>query len=179
MEPNKPDKDQCAPEQESSCCTIIPEAAAYPLTPPEPSLRKLFTCEVALENVYSLGETDLGHREVVTVCGGSFSGIAKGKILPFGGDIGLLHDGNVNEIHTTFILSLNEEQNVLVECIGKLLMEDEKMLQLNGDEEYYFRQGIKLFTGAEGYSWLNNIVAIGSSLITPEGNVITDIYQVE
>lgn len=44
-------------------------------------------------------------------------------------------------------------------------------------EDYYFRQTIKLTAGAEQYFWLNEIVAVGASVITPEGNVCLDVYK--
>lgn len=146
---------------------------------PEPSFEKLFRAEVLLDEPFALGEAGGGYQEIVAVTGGTFRGLINGKIMPFGGDWGMLHSENINELNTKYLLKTNDDAFISVECEGKLIMQYEDMIKTENinDKNYYFRQTIKLTAGQKKYQWLNEMVAIAVSIITPEGNVCLDVYK--
>lgn len=151
---------------------------------PVPELEKISTCIVKLDKIYPLGDIGIGTSEIVSFSGGSAEGVISGDILPFGGDIGLLHNDNVNELNTKFVIApegvdkAEENCNILVEITGKLILTEEEMMTVTEDDKYYYMQSVKMTTGHEKYKWLNDVVAIANSIIGPEGSVITDIYKV-
>ena len=147
---------------------------------PEPGLEKLFRAEILLGDACPLGEVGAGYQEIVPITGGRFEGIISGSVMALGADWGLLYNNNINEINTRYLFKTDDGAFISVECGGKLVMSMEEMMAAEGEpaqEDYYFRQIIKLTTGAEQYFWLNEIVAVGASVITPEGNVCLDVYM--
>ena len=148
---------------------------------PAPKLEKLCRAEVLLLDAYPLGEIGTGYSEIVAVTGGSVEGQINGKILAFGGDWGLLHSGNVNELNTRFLIETDDGVYISGESKGKLIMDMETMEQVStgnpdGVRDYYFRTNISFKAGAEKYRWLNDKVAFAVAAITDEGNVIQDVY---
>lgn len=146
---------------------------------PEPGFEKIFRAEVLLKDPFPLGETGVGYQEIVAVSGGRFEGEINGEIMDFGGDWGLLHSSRVNELNTKYLLKTDDGVFISVECSGKLIMEYDDMANVSGEDDgdYYFRQTIRFTTGEEKYCWLNEIVAVAASIITPEGNVCLDVYK--
>ncbi|MCQ4636725.1 DUF3237 domain-containing protein [Anaerovorax odorimutans] len=146
---------------------------------PTPDFEKLFRAEVLLSDPFPLGEAGGGYREIVAVTGGSFEGAINGEILDFGGDWGLLHSDTINELNTKYLLKTDDGAYISVECSGKLIMDYEDMTGSgDGDNaDYYFRQTIRFTAGEKKYSWLNEIVAVAVSVITPDGNVCLDAYK--
>lgn len=151
-------------------------------TIPEPGLEKLLRAEVLLGEAFPLGEVGSGYQEIVPVIGGRFEGIISGEVMNLGADWGLLYNDNINDLNTKYLFKTDDDAYISVECSGKLVMSMEEMMAAEGDaatdDEYYFRQTIKLTTGDKRYFWLNEIVAIGTSIITPEGNVCLDVYKI-
>ena len=148
---------------------------------PEPGFEKLLRAEVLLGDAYSLGEIGAGYQEIVPVTGGRFEGVINGEIMNFGGDWGLLYNENINELNTKYLLKTDDGALISVECSGKLIMSMEEMMaaEENGEDDgdYYFRQTIRFVTGDERYFWLNELVAVAVSIITPDGNVCLDVYK--
>ena len=144
---------------------------------PEPGFEKLFRAEVLLKDTYPLGEIGSGYQEIVTITGGQFEGVINGSIMDFGGDWGLLHSDKINELNAKYMLKTDDGAFISIKCRGRLIMGLEEMENASPDDEYYFRQTITLTTGDERYAWLNEIVAIGVAIITPEGNLCLDVYK--
>lgn len=153
----------------------------YQITTPE--FEKLFRAEVLLGHEYPLGDIGNGYSEITPVIGGQFAGKLNGKILDFGGDWGLLYSGTVNLLDTKYLLKTDDDAIISISCKGKLIMDYNTMIAVSGDDydagDYYFRQSITFSTGEEKYKWLNNIIAFGISIITPEGNVCVDVYELK
>ncbi len=151
---------------------------------PLPGLKKLFRAEVILDKTYPLGDVGTGYSEIVTITGGRFEGELNGSILDFGGDWGLLHSETVNVMDTRYLFKTEDGALISINCRGRLIMSRAFMASMENDqslhgEDCYFRQTIEFSTGAEKYKWLNGIVSIGMTIITPEGNVCMDVYQLE
>ncbi|MCO7122391.1 DUF3237 domain-containing protein [Ihubacter massiliensis] len=155
------------------------EMKKYPL--PAPKFEKLFRAEVLLGDVYPLGNIGGGYQEIVAVTGGSFEGSIHGEIMSFGGDWGLLYDDTVNNLDTKYLLKTDDGAYISVHCRGRLIMSLEDMQKsdegLLAEEDYYFRQSISFTTGADPYRWMNEIVAVGISAITDDGNICLDVYK--
>lgn len=148
---------------------------------PEPGFEKLFRAEVLLNDAYPLGEIGEGYQEIVAVTGGHFEGVINGSVMNFGGDWGLLHSGDINEINTKYLLRTDDGAYISIKCKGKLIMNMEVMEQVCGNEElecdYYFREAVSFVTGDKRYHWLNELVAVGVSIITPGGHLCIDVYK--
>lgn len=148
---------------------------------PEPAFEKLFRIEVLLDEPRPLGNIGTGYSEIVAVQGGSFTGRINGKVKAFGGDWGLLYDNAVNIIDTRYLLQTDDNEYIAVACRGRLIMDMDTMEKGEGlnPEEYYFRTSIEFTAGADKYKWLNSIVAFAMTVITEEGNVCLDVYQLK
>ncbi|MDO4353252.1 MAG: DUF3237 domain-containing protein [Clostridia bacterium] len=148
---------------------------------PEPAFEKLFRIETLLGDPWPLGDIGTGYSEIVAVRGGSFTGKVNGKVKAFGGDWGLLYDNEVNVIDTKYLLQTDDNEYITVACRGRLIMDMTTMEKCGSfdPEDYYFRTSIEFTTGAEKYKWLNNIVAFAMTIITEEGNVCLDVYQLK
>lgn len=149
---------------------------------PEPKFEKLFRAEVLLNDAWPLGDIGTGYSEIVAVKGGIFEGKISGTIMDFGGDWGLLYNDEVNVMDTKYLLKTDDGVFVSVVSKGRLVMDYETMERCStgesiDPEDYYFRTNIEFVTGAEQYKWLNNVVAFAVTMITPEGNICLDVYQ--
>lgn len=149
---------------------------------PEPEFEKIFRAEALLKDAWSLGDIGTGYSEIVAVKGGTFEGIINGTIMDFGGDWGLLYNDSVNVIDTKYLLKTDDGAFISVVSKGRLIMDYETMERGSTGElidpgDYYFRTSIEFTTGAEQYKWLNHIVAFAVTMITPEGNICLDAYQ--
>lgn len=149
---------------------------------PEPVLEKMFRAEVILDDAYPIGEIGEAYQEIVAIKGGCFEGVINGEIIDFGGDWGLFHSGRINEMNTRYLFKTEDGAFISVRCEGKLIMSMEDIesscSEENVDKDYYFRQAVTFTAGVEKYKWLNEIVAVGTSVILPGGNVCLDVYKV-
>lgn len=156
------------------------ELADYKL--PAPEFEKIFRAEVLLDDAWPLGEIGTGYSEIVAVKGGSFKGKIDGTIMDFGGDWGLLYNDIVNAMDTRYLLKTDDGAYISVTSKGRLIMDYQTMERVSTGEaiapkDYYFRTSIEFTTGADKYKWLNDIVAFAVTMITPEGNICLDAYQ--
>ena len=151
---------------------------------PKPAFEKLFRAEVLLDDPWPLGEIGTGYSEIVAVRGGRFEGEINGQIMDFGGDWGLLHSGNVNVMDTRYLLETDDGAYISIKCRGRLIMDMDTMQGgvedgLPDPEYYYFRTTVELTTGDDKYKYLNDIVAFAVTIITEEGNVCLDVYELK
>ena len=149
---------------------------------PKPEFEKIFRAEVILDDPYILGDIGTGSSEIVAVRGGAFEGKLNGKIMDFGGDWGLLHSDTVNVMDTKYLLKTEDDAYIAVSCKGRLIMDMETMYNNEtfvDPSEYYFRNTVEFTTGAEKYKWLNNIIAFAIIMITPNGDVCLDVYELK
>lgn len=149
---------------------------------PEPQFEKLFRMEVLLDEAWPLGDIGTGYSEIVAVKGGTFSGTINGTIVDFGGDWGLLHSDCINVLDAKYLLKTDDGELISTACKGYLMMDMETMEKGSNGEfippsDYYFRVSVQFTTGADKYKWLNSVVAFAVTMITPEGNVCLDVYQ--
>lgn len=151
---------------------------------PAPEFEKIFRAEVILGDAWPLGEIGTGYSEIIAVKDGKVEGRVNGKIMDFGGDWGLLHSEFVNVIDTKYLIQTEDREFISVACKGRMIMDRETMLkgctgELIDPTEYYFRTNVEFSTGSEKYKWLNDIVAFAITMMTEEGNICLDAYELK
>ncbi|MEU6587373.1 DUF3237 domain-containing protein [Nocardia sp. NPDC046763] len=139
--------------------------------------RYLFDMVADLSPRLSIGGP-LGGRTVFGCAGGSFEGPKiRGEVLPGGGDWGLYRpDGN---LHLDVRLTLRTHDGDLVYMYygGRWIIPPELLSQIRDPAVnrqvdptgYYWRSNVLFETGSRNYSWLNDIVAVGSGYLVDDG----------
>ena len=152
---------------------------------PEPRLTRVYRLEATLAPPVELGDTAQGHRRIVPLTGGTFSGPQiSGRLLP-GASADwqtILPDGT----------ALGDIRYVLETDRGDLLYVQSRSIRhgnpdvlarlARGDDvdpsEYTFRASTRIETAATDLDWLNKGVFISVAARQPAG-VIYETYLVE
>lgn len=128
--------------------------------------RPLFDLRVDLAAPLDLGHTPAGHRRVINIVGGEFSGErVSGVVLPGGADWQIIRPDGVAVLDARYTLRTDEGALVQVTSQGLRRGPPEVMARLAGGEdvdpaEYYFRTSMRFETGATGLAFLNTILAL-------------------
>jgi hypothetical protein len=128
--------------------------------------RPLFDLRVDLAEPLDLGHTPVGHRRVINIVGGEFSGERlSGTVLPGGADWQILRPDGVAVLDARYTLRARDGALVQVTSQGFRHGPPEVMARLARGEdvdpaEYYFRTAMRFETGASGLAFLNTILAI-------------------
>jgi muconolactone delta-isomerase len=151
---------------------------------PEPRLSLTYRLDATLAHPLDLGDTAQGHRRIVALTGGTFSGPElNGKLLP-GASADwqiVLPDGTaLGDIRYT--LQTEGGELLYVQSRGVRHGSAEFMARLGHGEdvdasEYTFRASTKIETAAAGLEWLNKGVFIGVGA-RQRGGVIYETYLV-
>ena len=121
---------------------------------------------VAFEAPLNLSDAPLGTRRVLYAKEGSFTGPGlEGKVLPGGGDWVLLRRDGVADLDIRFTLETSDAQLICLSARGLF-------------HDPYFRTSFLFETGAEKYSRLNRLLAVGVGRRTPSG-MVTDVFEVK
>jgi hypothetical protein len=151
---------------------------------PDPRLTRVFRLEATLGEPFDLGETAQGHRRIVPLTGGRFTGPElNGNLLP-----GASADWQIDLADGT---ALGDVRYTLQTEAGDLLYvrsravrhgSAEVLARLNRGEdvdasEYIFRTSTQIETAAPELDWLNKGVFIGVGGRQP-GGVIYETYLV-
>ena len=152
---------------------------------PEPRLTLVFRLDATLGEPLDLGEADHGHRRIVPLTGGTFTGPElSGTLLP-GASADwqrVLPDGTaLGDLRYT--LSTAAGDLLYVQSLGIRHGPDEVLARLGRGEEvdpgeYTFRTSTLIETAAPGLDWLNRGVFVGVGARQP-GGVIYATYLVE
>ncbi len=161
--------------------TVVPSIAKAQL---EAELRFELTANLA--EGQQIGATPVGVRQIVPVTGGEFSGPElSGEVLPGGGDWLLVRTDGVRQLDVRITLRTEDGAHIYVRYPGILDASAEVLERIvQGEEvdssEYYFRTTPVFETGAEEYSWLNSVVAVGVGRLAPGATaVIYSVYVVK
>ena len=109
---------------------------------------------------------------------GVFDGIAKGKVLPVGGDFPLyyLEDGNTfADLDLDMVLITDENEKIYCKATGVFNYVTETFESIKFQTHWRFR------TSSEKYKFLNDVMGIGFGYVLPpdsEYNFQHDIYDV-
>jgi hypothetical protein len=146
-----------------------------------PGLEPIATITVRLDPILDLGDTQWGHRRVVNIVGGAFTGDRfAGVVLPGGADWQVVHaDGSIT-VDTRYTLRTHDGALVYLQTTGYRTGSPEVLARLSkGVEvdpgEYYFRLFCRFETGAPRYTWLNTSLVVAAAA-RRASEVIYDAY---
>ena len=153
---------------------------------PEATLRSEFLCTLTgrVAPPREVGPAPRGTRRFFAAIGGSFEGPRlRGEVLPDGGDWLLIRPDGVLEQDVRITLKTDDGALIYVRYAGMRHARPEIMAKLARGEtvdpsEYYFRVAPVFETGAEKYSWLNNILAVGVGERLPPNIVQYSIFEI-
>jgi hypothetical protein len=143
----------------------------------------LFTLTGTVGAPSEIGVLPQGRRRIIPIEGGEFEGPRiRGRVLPFGADWMLIRPDGVAVIDVRATLQTDDDALIYMRYGGYRHGPADVMQALADGEDvdpatYYFRIAVILETGAEKYSWLNQIAAVGIGRRVPEGPVY-DVYEV-
>lgn len=139
-----------------------------------------------METFRHIGPGPYGDRSTVIFKGGRFEGPKlRGEILPGGGDWEIVrdHDGDMQTAHldTRYNLLTHDGATIYLQTTGTRTGKKEILSKLGDDKnigptEYRMRLNMKMETGDERYSWVNQGVFVASSGRSGD-QVIYDAYQ--
>ena len=131
-----------------------------------PPFRPLFELRADLAEPLDLGHTPVGHRRVINIVGGEFTGDRlKGRVLPGGADWQVIRTDGVAVLDARYTLRAEDGALVQVTSQGVRRGPPEVIAKLARGEdvdpgEYYFRTVMRFETGAPSLAFLNGILAI-------------------
>ncbi len=129
-----------------------------------------------------IGNTPAGLRRIAPVTGGTFSSERlNGTVLP-GADWVINRPDGVMVIDVRLVLSTYDDALIYLTYQGRFLAEAEPMGRfvkgaLLDRGEYSLALTAKFECGDERYSWLNNVIAVGTGAQTATGPVYT-IFEI-
>ncbi|MFI5531241.1 DUF3237 domain-containing protein [Kitasatospora sp. NPDC051853] len=131
-----------------------------------------FTVQVATP--LDLGPSPQGHRRIVPVTGGHFTGPdLRGEILPGGADWQLLHPDGTIAIDTRYTLRTDDGAHLHLTTTGLRHGPPEVLRDLAAGREvpssaYYFRLFCRFESGDHRYQWLTHTLAVATATRTPD-----------
>lgn len=120
-----------------------------------------------------IGSTPMGFRRVVPILGGTFEGPRlKGRILPGGADWQLIRPDGVAELEARYTVQTDDGSLISIVNRGYRHGPEEVIRKLASGilvdpSEYYFRSVPQFTVSEEKYSWLNNMIFVGSGVRHP------------
>ncbi|NND00234.1 MAG: DUF3237 domain-containing protein [Gammaproteobacteria bacterium] len=138
--------------------------------------------EVDFTDMQMIGATPAGQRRIAPVTGGSFTGDRlTGQVLP-GADWVINRPDGVMLLDVRLILKSDDHALIYLTYQGRFLAESGPMTRfgkgkLLDPSEYSLAMTASFECGEQRYSWLNNIVAVGSGQQTSTGPIYA-IYEI-
>ncbi|MGE3679694.1 MAG: DUF3237 domain-containing protein [Burkholderiales bacterium] len=146
-------------------------------------LEPLFSARITLAPIRDLGDTPAGHRRIIDITGGTFSGSRlSGRVLPGGADWQVIRADRVAFLEARYTLETTDGALIYVRNIGYRHAPPDVLERLMRGEDvdpalYYMRTTPLFKTSAARYAWLNRIICVGSGARRPAG-VELDFYEV-
>lgn len=146
----------------------------------------LFDVVVELNPRLNFGDGPLGRRILFGAAGGSFEGPRlRGDVVAGGGDWALFRPDGTMMLDVRLTLRTHDDELVHMSYGGRWVTPPEVRAELADPVKksqvdparYYFRTTPLFETGSSRYSWLNDIVCIGSGYVV-DGGVAYHIEQV-
>jgi hypothetical protein len=139
-----------------------------------------------LDQPLDIGDGPLGRRVIFGSAGGTFTGPdVHGDVLPGGGDWALFRADGTMTLDVRLTLRTHDDALIHMTYGGRFVVPPEHR-QAMADRanrhrvdpaNYYFRTNPVFETGSPRYSWLNDIVAIGSGYLI-EGGIAYRVSRV-
>ena len=131
-----------------------------------PQLEFIFAASVTVDQPQDLGAFNKGHRRVVPITGGEFSGPnMHGKVLPGGADWQLIRSDGVAELDARYSLQTDDDATIHVRNQARRHGPVEVMAALAAGQpvergSYYFCGTTFFETGAASYQWLTKHIIV-------------------
>ncbi|KAH8900787.1 hypothetical protein GQ53DRAFT_815643 [Thozetella sp. PMI_491] len=138
-------------------------------TPPQPSLKYLYTGNATLQAPLEVGPGPWGNRRVYGIASGVFAGpMLKGTITSMGGDWSLW-TANETVINADIRLTLKTHDGAYIQVFETGVSQSDGTLHLRATYE----------TGSKKYYWLNSVVAVAilKILSMDDGTLTYDAWQ--
>jgi hypothetical protein len=140
-------------------------------------LKTELLCEMSITigEALHLEATPSGHRAIVPVTGGTFTGPKlRGEVLPGGGDWLLKRPDGAMALNVRITLRTDDGQLIYMSYRGFIfdspnVMERRAQGEAVDPSETYWRMTTFFETGSEKYSWLNQMIAVGVGRGGPAG----------
>jgi hypothetical protein len=135
------------------------------MTPP--GLSFAFEIAVDVQPPLDLGQTQIGHRRIVTIASGVVSGPKlQGRLLPGGADWQILRPDGTADLDARYTIQADDGALIYVINRGVRHGPPEVLARLNRGEpvdpaSYYFRSAATFETSAAQHAWLTRAVMIG------------------
>jgi hypothetical protein len=145
-----------------------------------------FLCkiQVTLEPIRDLGDTPLGHRRIIGITGGSFSGPRlQGRVLPGGADWQVIRADGTAHLDARYTLETTDGALIYVSNQGYRHGPADVIARLARGEDvdpslYYMRTTPWFETSAPAYAWLNRAVCVGTGARRAQA-VELEFYEVK
>lgn len=146
----------------------------------------LFDMEADLNAPQAVGPVLTGTRVIFIVNNGFVkSNRLNGKVLPGGGDWGLVVDSTTFKLDVRITIETDDGALIYVTYSGYIHTDAKKFATILGGKgnevspsDYYFRTNPVFETSSPKYAWLNHTVAIGVGRIPAPGKVAYRIYAI-
>jgi hypothetical protein len=150
---------------------------------PGPELEFIFGAQVTVDPPQDLGAFNKGHRRVVPITGGVFSGPdLRGTVLPGGADWQLIRHDGVAELDARYTLRTDDGAEIHVHNRALRHGPSEVMEALAAGRpvapnSYYFRGAASFETAVASYAWLARHIIVCAAAREPS-NVNLRFYKV-
>ncbi|WP_026538185.1 DUF3237 domain-containing protein [Arthrobacter sp. 9MFCol3.1] len=159
-------------------------SAPSPDAPAAPGLTYLAELSVTVAEPIDIGPTPEGHRRVVPITGGTFSGpVLNGRVLPGGADYQLLRSATLTELDARYVLETDDGDRIFVHnsALRHGSARDIELLNSGAavdGSRIYFRCWPRLTTASPALDWLNTRLMLGTGVRQP-GRVVIRIFTVD
>jgi hypothetical protein len=147
----------------------------------------LFDIVIDLNPRLNIGDGPLGRRILFGAAGGSFEGPRlRGEVLAGGGDWALFRPDGAMSLDVRLTLRTHDGALVHMSYGGRWITPPELRAEMADPARrhqvdparYYFRTNPLFETGAPPYTWLNDIVCVGTGYLV-EGGIAYKVAQVQ
>lgn len=151
--------------------------------PEPPVLTFLAKLTVQVGPPIDVGPTPEGHRRIVPILGGTVQGpTLRGRVLPAGADFQVLRTPELTELDARYALETDGGAVIYVHNVALRHGRPEDIARLNRGEHVdpaaiYFRCTPRFSTAASEWSWLNNVLAVGTGTRMPDA-VEIDVFTI-
>lgn len=146
------------------------------MTPP--GWQFAFEIEVKVDVPLDLGQTQAGHRRIVSIAGGTVSGPKlQGRVLAVGADWQILRPDGTADLDARYTIQADNGALIYVVNRGVRHGPAAILAQLNRGERvdpaaYYFRSAASFETSAAEHAWLTRAIVVGVGERYPDKVVI-------
>jgi len=138
--------------------------------------QELKSVKIAELNVLVAPPTAAGTKIIYPITGGTISGEINGKVLPIGGDFGMLISPTTFKLDIREVIQTTDSATIYITYNGYIHADPETFgLLVTGranevsPEKYYFRINPIFETTSDKYDWLNHTITVGVGTVTETG----------